>query len=383
MAGFQNTLENLNEGTVCVCFFVSVWLFLIAARLDNFLILPYWIIFLPLWIWKFIVIIGWLVGLIVWCKQLRFANNSEHRVYFYNDPAFPFIQAMSVSVFFHLIIACSEILFCVHLSVKSSNLTYLTILSPLLVVGALGVFGFLFVVIDSRSLFLGGSTHRRQPPRSFAGTDQFFIDSRPRHVCSFTLELSIAANLLQLLFLIARLDHWISSTWIVTFIPSFILLAMGFLFCLAGLTVALITYFTAFFLSSTQRRLPVCYYAAHLLIVLLLCSSLILLGLYLDGHLNKRKIIYLFICTPVWISLFLYTFIMSEPGNPWWFGLNRNVSLAIVESFPALQLCANIHLTKNVLFDRIRGSFETVVLNPNSAENVVIPDSSLQQYSYL
>ncbi|CAH8841407.1 unnamed protein product [Trichobilharzia szidati] len=359
MASFQKSLENLNEGTACICVCVSLWLLLIAARMDNILMIPYWAIFLPLWLWKTIVFVGWLVGLIVWCKHWRIHVEDLDRSSFVvnEDPALPYIQAMSVSAFFHFLIMCSEVLLCIHLSVASSNLTYLTILSPLLVVGTLGVFGFLFVMIDSRATFSANSRRRRQhQTRSLTNNnnsnspDPFVVMPRSRHVCSFTLELCIAANLLQLLFLIARLDSWIRSNWIVTFIPSFILLAMGFLFCLAGLTVALITYFTAFFIPVAQRRLSVCYYASHLLVVIFLCTSLILLGLRLDGYLSASKGSALLICIPVLVSMFLYASLSSGPGNPWWFGLNRNVLLAIFESCPTLQLCANNRISKTGLW---------------------------------
>ncbi|CAH8509958.1 unnamed protein product [Schistosoma rodhaini] len=382
MSSFQKALENLNEGTICISVCVSVWLLLIAARMDNVLIIPYWTIFIPLWLWKTIVFVGWLVGLIVWCKRWRIrVDDSEHSTFLVrDDPALPYIQAMSVSAFFHFLITCSEVLLCIHLSIESSNLTYLTILSPLLVVGALGVFGFLFVMIDSRATFTANARRRRQHhSRSLNNntgnttittttttitstntinnntttnnnSDSFVFIPRSHHACSFTLELCIAANLLQLLFLIARLDNWIRSNWIVTFIPSFILLAMGFLFCFAGLTIALITYFTAFFIPVAQRRLSVCYYASHLLIVIFLCTSLILLGLRLDGYLSASKSSALIICIPVLFSMFLYASLSSGPGNPWWFGLNRNVLLAIFESCPTLQLCANNHISKTSLW---------------------------------
>ncbi|CAH8480634.1 unnamed protein product [Schistosoma turkestanicum] len=389
MASFQKALENLNEGTICISVCVSVWLLLIAARIDNVLIIPYWTIFLPLWLWKTVVFVGWLVGVIVWCKHCRIhVDDPQHSTYIVrDDPALPYIQAMSVSAFFHFLITCSEVLLCIHLSTATSNLTYLTILSPLLVVGALGVFGFLFVMIDSRATFTANARRRRQHhSRSLNNntgnttittaitttvnnnnntinnnnsnnnntmnnnSDSFVFIPRSRHACSFTLELCIAANLLQLLFLIARLDNWIRSNWIVTFIPSFILLSMGFLFCFAGLTIALITYFTAFFIPVAQRRLSVCYYASHLLIVIFLCTSLILLGLRLDGYLSASKSSALLICIPVLLSIFLYASLSSGPGNPWWFGLNRNVLLAIFESCPTLQLCANNRISKTSLW---------------------------------
>ncbi|CAH8496082.1 unnamed protein product [Heterobilharzia americana] len=91
-------------------------------------------------------------------------------------------------------------------------------------------------MIDSRAAFSANTRRRRQHhSRPFnnnnsSNPDSFVVIPRSRHVCSFTLELCIAANLLQLLFLIARLDNWIRSNWIVTFIPSFILLAMDFCF---------------------------------------------------------------------------------------------------------------------------------------------------------
>lgn len=342
---FQRNLENINEGTVVVCLCISSWLALVAVRVDKFFFIPYWAVFLPLWLWKVVVFLGWLVGLIVWYRQRRQPTDPALILSLRDDPAVPYIQAMSVSAFFHLIIVCSEILLCLNLSYPSLDLSYLTILTPLLIVGTLGVFGFLFVMIDSRST-LARSVRNRGQSRFVDGTEPYVFSARPRYVCSFTLELCVAANLLQLLFLIARLDNWIRSNWVVTFIPSFILLAMGFLFCLAGLTVALITYFTAFFIPVAQRRLPVCYYASHLLVVILLCTSLILLGLRLDGYIFVTKGSYSLITIPVVISLFLFTALSSGPGNTWWFGLNRNVVVALFESSSTLQLCANTKITK-------------------------------------
>ncbi|CAL8098891.1 unnamed protein product [Calicophoron daubneyi] len=355
----QEKLENVNEGTVFVCFCLFWWIFLVGARADNLLIIPYWVVFLPLWIWKCTVLIGWLTGLIVWLRQRRRAT-PESGLSAYEDPALPYIQAMSVSTFFSLFLACSEILLCLELSIPSLQLAYLTILTPFLLVGLLGIFAFFFVMIDSRSVMPWTRRHRggRRIRSRFHGNengelyDPSSIAVRPRRVCTFTLELCIAANLLQLLFLVARLDNWIRSKWIVTFIPTFILLGMGFLFCTVGFIVALIRYFTAYFIPAEQRRLPIYYYTSHIFMGFLLCTAVALLALRLDGHLSSAQMSYSLICTPVLLSLVIYMIsaFCFGPGNPWWFGLNRNISLAIFEACPALQLCANTSVSAAGLF---------------------------------
>ncbi|KAF7235066.1 hypothetical protein EG68_11620 [Paragonimus skrjabini miyazakii] len=356
----QEKLENVNEGNVFVCFCLFWWIMLVGARADNLLIIPYWIVFLPLWLWKLTVFFGWLIGLVVWLRQ-RNTSVSPELAALLEDPALPHIQAMSVSMFFTLLLSCSEILLCLHLSVPSLQLAYLTILTPVLLVGLLGICGFFFVMIDSRSMFSwtrrrrGRYSHRSRPgmgQTNFEEYDPNFTQPRTRRTCSFTLELCIAANLLQLLFLVSRLDNWIRSKWIVTFIPTFILLGMGFLFCTVGFIVALIRYFTAFFIPVHQRRLPVYYYASHIFIDFLLCTSVIFLALRLDDYLSSTQVSYSLICAPVLLSLIIYAVnsLSLGPGNPWWFGLNRSLLLALFEACPTLQLCANTSVTSTGLW---------------------------------
>lgn len=350
-----------------VCFCLFWWILLLGARADHLLDIPYWAVFMPLWVWKLTVFLGWFVGLIVWLRQRHSYVHSELNTYSVDDPVFPFIQAMSVSALFSLLLCCTEILLCLNLSIPTLDLAYLTVLTPLLLVGLFGIFGFFFLMIDSRSFAWWHRRRldrRRLRGRSSPGTgvrdangdpyDPNFVTPRPRRVCTFTLELCIAANLLQLLFLIARLDHWIRSKWVVTFIPTFILLGMKFLFCTVGFIVALIRFFTACFIQMDQRRLPIYYYASHLFIDFLLCTSITLLALRLDGHLAPIQCSYILVSSPVLLSLVIYAtgaFCLG-PGNPWWFGLNRNVLLALFEACPSLQLCANTSVSAAELWKR-------------------------------
>ncbi|TPP59623.1 hypothetical protein FGIG_12306 [Fasciola gigantica] len=365
----QERLENVNEGSLLICFCLFWWILLLGARADHVLNIPYWAVFMPLWVWKLTVFLGWLVGLIVWLRQRHAYVHSELNTYSSDDPVFPFIQAMSVSALFSLLLCCTGILLCLNLSIPTLDLAYLTVLTPLLLVGLFGIFGFFFLMIDSRSFawwHRRRRDRRRLRGRSVCGIsavhedvngdpyDPAFVTPRPRRVCTFTLELCIAANLLQLLFLVARLDHWIRSKWVVTFIPTFILLGMKFLFCTVGFIVALIRFFTACFIQMEQRRLPIYYYASHLFIDFLLCTSITLLALRLDGHLAPIQCSYILICSPVLLSLVIYAtgaFCLG-PGNPWWFGLNRNVLLALFEACPSLQLCANTSVSAAELWKR-------------------------------
>ncbi|CAH8494756.1 unnamed protein product [Dicrocoelium dendriticum] len=363
----QSRLENVNEGNVFVCFCLFWWIMLLGAHADGILILPYWALFTPLWVWKLTVIFGCTIGLAVWLRQRTFTTRIGS-LYDYNDPVFPHIQAMCVTTFFILLLCCSEILLCLHLCVPSLQLAYLTILTPVLLVGLLGTFGFFFLMIDSRSMFFWANRRRaRTLPQSrlaFGPENPLEYNTaftHPHRACSFTLGLFIAVNLLQLFFLISRLDNWIRSSWVVTFIPTFVLLGLGFIFCAIGLIVALMRYFTAYFIPLDQRRLPVYYYAAHIFIDLLLFTAVVFLVLRLDRYLPPSQVSYSLICTPVLVSLIIYAAnsLCHGPGNPCWFGVNRNILLALFETCPALQLCANTSVSPTGLWKSTANAVHT------------------------
>jgi hypothetical protein len=51
-----------------VIIFLMIFTLLLSLRLDNTIKFSYWIVFLPLWIWKLTSTVGMIVGSVVWCK---------------------------------------------------------------------------------------------------------------------------------------------------------------------------------------------------------------------------------------------------------------------------------------------------------------------------
>ncbi|CAH8496075.1 unnamed protein product [Heterobilharzia americana] len=78
--------------------------------------------------------------------------------------------------------------------------------------------------------------------------------------------------------------------------------------------------------------------------------------------------------------MFLYASLSSGPGNPWWFGLNRNVVLAVFESCPTLQLCANNRITKTGLWGTSRYHGDNDDLNNTPAMSSYHVNSVETQY---
>lgn len=84
--------------TSLLCFFV-----LFALRLDQTLVISWWLVFLPLWVWKSLVILGAFTGVLVWvCNPAERAPESSHTHF----------KSMLISLSLQLLLLMFELLVC-------------------------------------------------------------------------------------------------------------------------------------------------------------------------------------------------------------------------------------------------------------------------------
>lgn len=167
---------------------------LFCLHLDGLLDWPVWAIFAPLWIWKFVATLGATVGALVWCRHPHYRIEGDSYVHF---------KAMLISLSLHLILLMFELLACDRLS--SGNHLWVLVFIPL-------IFGSLASV----------------------GACVWAV----KHDRSFELEMFLAVNALQFVFLPLKLDGFVSWSWEVVFIPAWIVLCISvagvlysFIFC--------------------------------------------------------------------------------------------------------------------------------------------------------
>ncbi len=179
---------------VLVC--LAVFTLLLSLRFDQTLKCSYWLIFMPLWFWKFTATIGFLVGTIFWCRLTQkfvvFQFNPDQlcstRGFFficflrYERETFTQFKAMTMSFIANTILFIFELLICQNL--EEFNILWMLCFVPLLV-----------LAIISLPVCIWSIRHDR----------------------SYEMELLCSFNLLQFIFIGLRLDAFINWSWAVSF----------------------------------------------------------------------------------------------------------------------------------------------------------------------
>lgn len=139
--------------------------------------------FAPLWIWKGIVTLGAMVGAFVWCRFPHYRLEGDSYAHF---------KAMLISLSLHLILLMFELLACDRLT--SGRHPWVLVFIPLI-----------FGSVASVGACVWSVKHDR----------------------SFELELFLAVNALQFVFLPLKLDGLVSWSWEVVFVPLWIVLCLS------------------------------------------------------------------------------------------------------------------------------------------------------------
>lgn len=219
---------------------------LLALRLDGTIGISYWLVFGPLWIWKSLVIIGALIGTIIWARNPTFRSSDSSYIHF---------KSMLISLSLQLLLLMFELLVCDKL--ESQRHLWILAFIPLIFISLLSVAICIWALKNDRS---------------------------------FEFEIFCSVNILQFIFISLRLDGFVTWSWVVVFVPFWIVMCLAII----GLLYALI--FAAILLRTPevaveQRRASLHSALSYSLIVVPLLVFLILLSSKLDSsnHQNKQS----------------------------------------------------------------------------------------------
>lgn len=292
----QTLFQDFNPSKFLVYSCLLVFTLLFSLRLDGEIQWSYWVVFLPIWLWKFTVVCGAVVGSYIWWRYPQYRIEGEGYVHY---------KAMLICLALHLLLMMFELLVCDNL--ESDRHLWILVFIPLI-----------FISIISIAVCIWAVKHDR----------------------SFELELFCSVNILQFIFLALRLDLFITWSWVVVFVPLWIVM------CLSLIGVLYTIIFATILLRSTDvnpehRRTSVNSAVAYSFLVVPMLIAQVLLANKLDGD---QTLSYLSSISPIFIS-YLSLICMafgSKGGNHWWFGIRKDFCQFLLGACPLLQEYGNI-----------------------------------------
>uniref|UniRef100_U5EWF6 Putative conserved plasma membrane protein n=1 Tax=Corethrella appendiculata TaxID=1370023 RepID=U5EWF6_9DIPT len=292
----QSLFQDFNPSKFVVhsCLFTFTILF--CLRLDDIIDCPYWIIFVPLFLWKFIATLGASVGAIIWCRCPHYRVEGDSYAHF---------KAMLISLSLHLILLMFELLACDRLT--SGRHLWVLVFIPL-------IFGSIASV----------------------GACVWCV----KHDRSFELELFCAVNALQFVFLPLKLDNFVSWSWEVVFVPLWIVLCLSLVGVLYSIIFCGILIRTPE-VSAQQKKAAINSSIGNCATVLPILVFQVLLADKLDGDLDWP---FIAVAGPLLLALFTLILLSfsAKGGNKWWFGIRKNFSQFLLNILPCLQEYGNI-----------------------------------------
>ena len=240
MANLQTLFQEFNLSKFIVYTCLLMFSVMFALKLDGNLDVSYWAVFMPLWIWKLLVVTGAMIGIVIW------ARNPNYRL---SESSYIAFKSMLISLSLQLLLLMFELLVCDKLENNRSTL-WTTAFIPLLFVSLLSV----AIVVWSL-----------------------------KHDRAFELELFCALNVLQFLFIALRLDNLLSWSWVVVFVPMWVLMTLAVIGVLYALIFAAILLRTGADIAVDQRRASLNSAISYSLVVLPLLVFLFLLASKLDS----------------------------------------------------------------------------------------------------
>lgn len=379
----QSIFQEFNVSKFVVYSCLLVFSILFALRLDGTITISYWMVFMPLWIWKTLVVVGGVTGAIVW------ARNPDYRL---SESSYISFKSMLISLSLQLLLLMFELLVCDKL--ESGRHLWTLAFIPLLFVSLLSVAITVWALKNERS---------------------------------FELELFCAVNVLQFLFVALRLDNLLTWSWVVVFVPFWVLITMALIGVLYALIFATILLRTPDIAADTRRA---SFHSAvsYSLVVLPLMIFLVLLSNKLDYSPNAShgisshslppqhpfflfpqglfptpvssthftatstptpfslptspqptnappqavaaQLSYFAISCPLYLA-FLILICLSfggRGGNTWWFGMRRDFCSFLLLACPCLREYGNISYTK-----------QASRRNNNDSASEATPDMEIQR----
>ena len=244
MANLQSLFQEFNLSKFIVYTCLLLFSILFAMRLDGTITISYWAVFLPLWIWKALVVTGAGIGVCVW------ARNPDYRL---SESSYISFKSMLISLSLQLLLLMFELLVCDKL--ESGRHLWTLAFIPLLFVSLLSVAITVWSLKNDRA---------------------------------FELELFCAVNVLQFLFIALRLDNLLTWSWVVVFVPFWVLITLAVIGVLYALIFAAILLRTPE-IAVDQRRASFNSAISYSLVVLPLVVFLVLLANKLDHNLHPHQ----------------------------------------------------------------------------------------------
>lgn len=297
-------LQDFNPSKFTVYVSLLAFSILLSLKLDNRITFSYWLVFLPLWIWKSIAALGAFVGLLVWIR------NPEYRL---SNSSYVHFKSMLISLSLQLLLLMFEILVCDKLETRRHTWTLAFI--PLMFISLLSISVCIWSVKNGRG---------------------------------FELEFFAAINILQIVLIALKLDNLINWSWIVVFIPSWILLCFAIVVILYAMIFAVIVLRSPD-MGSEQRRASIHSASSSSMIFLPMLVFIILLTSKLDSPPNVATPSYFATCTPLFITLLILIRISfgSKSGSLWWFGMRADFCTFLLTICPCLKEYGNTSFVMN------------------------------------
>ncbi|CAF3571411.1 unnamed protein product [Rotaria socialis] len=276
---------------------------LFALRIDEYIKISYWLVFLPLFTWKFLVVFGACIGIFVWCR-----NGDGNRIIRTPDND---CQALIIYFVMHILILTFELLVCDKLE-KRLETRWITCFTPLLIC----------ILISSISCLWSLKAQR-----------------------NFLMQGFISANGLLFLFFPFRLDSFITWRYVVVFIPVWISLCVALIFIVVKFILAIIYRCSQRALSNYRELSTITEAITYVVLFIPFSIFLILLVNRLDYEDTDqtKRLSFTVIAVPLWIALIAWLTLSfgATDTNPWWFGLQRNLCETILEQCPSLSIYFN------------------------------------------
>ncbi|KAL5013874.1 hypothetical protein ScPMuIL_008144 [Solemya velum] len=293
---FRNLFQDCNPSKCLVFSCLLMFSVLFSLRLDGTIQWSYWVIFIPIWIWKLMVIVGASIGSYVWWKHPQYRLETDGYMQY---------KAMIICTGLHLLLFMFEILACDNM--EMDHHAWVLVFIPLLFMSVVSIGICVWAVKNERS---------------------------------FELELFCSVNLLQFIFLALRLDNIILWSWVIVFIPIWIVMCVAMILVLYAIILAIILLKSPDIIPE-QRRGNLSSAVGYSFLVIPLLIFEILLANRLDGD-NHFK--YSAITVPLLISLITLICLSfgTKGGNHWWFGIRKDFCQFLLGVCPCLQEYGNI-----------------------------------------
>lgn len=356
---FQTVFTDFNPSKFVVytsLFFFSLFF---ALRADGFIHWSYWLVFLPLWLWKAIVLCGAGVGILVWILRRNdpppsetpsiaevnnLPNNGAGQLSNGITATTRHFKAMLMAFSTQMLLLVFEILACDRLeSNPDTTLKWIVVFSPLIFISILSVFICIWSIKNDRSLE--------------AGNQRMAIPgSQPLPSFSIQMELICSINILQFIFIALRLDNFLDWRWSVVFIPVWIVMFLALIVVLYSMILACLLLRSPD-LFNHHRRGNVNAALGNFFFIVPLLVFEIMLTKKLDyqysgtfGGLTPHPhapYLYTSVVFPLLISFLtlLFTSVGRRGGNPWWCGFRKDFC-----SFLVLNLCPMIQEYGNISY---------------------------------